>query len=126
MGWSESRYFNGIIDEVAIHVKRLSDQAIHQHYISGLAGLSYFSYSMEGLRGTIEPMNLEQGIQESLMKKVEAASNAFEKRLYKSTVNILDALINEVEALRGKKITEQQREELVRYAEGLRQLILQL
>lgn len=70
---------------------------------------------LEDLNSTIESMNLQQGIDNSLDAKLSAALDAFEsvnadKR--NDALNKLCAFINEVEAQRGKKITEEQADQL--------------
>jgi len=65
----------------------------------------------------IENMDLPQGTETSLTSKLENAIKSIEKENYNTAVNQLNAFINEVEAQRGKKLTEEQADELIAMAE---------
>ena len=81
---------------------------------------------LEDLISNVEGMNLQQGIDNSLDAKLSAALDALEsmnadKR--NDAVNKLYALINEVEAQREKKITNQQANYLILEAQRIIDLI---
>ena len=72
---------------------------------------------IEDLIDVIEEMGLPKGISNSLISKLENAQKAYEKGNYKATINILEALIKEVKAQSGKKLTEAQAVELIAAAQ---------
>ncbi|MEX2144836.1 MAG: hypothetical protein WD712_00435 [Candidatus Spechtbacterales bacterium] len=90
-------------------------------------GLSEFALmtqnSIEELAGIIIGAELEQGIEQSLLKKLENALRTLEKGFQKPTANMLNSFVNEVEALAGKKVEQELADELANYAEGLIELL---
>lgn len=125
-GWGASRYFAGRIDEAAIIREPLGAEVLRQHYLNGLKGLQYFLDQQEAIKGLakmVEDMNLGQGIEHSLMEKLDAARGKLEKRLPKAAVNILESFIAEVEALRAKKLTHEQAKQLLTHVKGLQEFL---
>ncbi len=74
------------------------------------------------LRDIIEyiiSLNLPRGIENSLISKLENAAMAIERGQYTTTLNILNAFINELDAIKGKKITYAHAEILVYKVENV-------
>ncbi len=67
----------------------------------------------------VESMDLHRGIQNSLISKLENAKKSLEKGKEKAARNQLQAFIQEVEAQRGKKITDEQADKLVDWAQRI-------
>ena len=67
----------------------------------------------------IEEMGLPQGVENSLVSKLENAIDSMERGQYNAAANQLNAFINQVEAQRGKKITEEQADELIAAAQWI-------
>jgi len=63
------------------------------------------SKTFDGLIEKIESLGLQKGIENSLISKLNASLKAFEKGNDKTTTNILEAFINEVNAQDGKKLS---------------------
>ena len=72
---------------------------------------------------TIETMNLPKGIENSLTVKLENAIKQLDKGNENSVVNKLTAFINQVEALKGKKLTNEQADRLASEAQRIINLI---
>lgn len=71
---------------------------------------------VQDLIDTVEAMNLQQGIENSLDAKLDAALNALDdlnENNDVAAINSLESFINAVEAQRGKKITNEQADILV-------------
>ncbi|MCP5468703.1 MAG: hypothetical protein H7A32_05495 [Deltaproteobacteria bacterium] len=66
----------------------------------------------------LESLNLPKGIENSLRVKLENAFKKCQQGNLEPTKNALKAFINEVNALKGKKITEEQAKILLQYAQG--------
>jgi len=101
-----SEYFDGIIDEVSIYNRVLSAEEIKADYLIAILH-------------QIEELNLPQGIEDSLISKVENAIASLEKGNTEVAINQLEAFINQVEALEEKKISEEDAEMLIEYAENI-------
>jgi hypothetical protein len=74
----------------------------------------------------VQEMNLQQGIENSLDAKLSGAQDALNAEnggLHETAVNKLNAVINEVEAQRGNKLTPTQADELHAFATNLIKLI---
>ena len=67
----------------------------------------------------IEDLNLPAGTENSLASKIENAQASIEDGNTNAGVNKLEAFINQVEAQRGKKISEEEAEMLIKYATNL-------
>jgi hypothetical protein len=67
----------------------------------------------------IQTIGLVKGIENSLISKLENAATAIERGQYKTTMQILQSLINELNAIIGKKITETQAEQIVNKVENV-------
>jgi parallel beta-helix repeat protein len=77
---------------------------------------------IDDLITTVESYNLQQGINNSLDAKLEAAQHALTAAnagQRNDAVNKLEAFINEVEAQRGEKLTDEQADELVTHANNI-------
>ncbi len=66
-----------------------------------------------------------QGIEQSMLSKVDNAEASFERENIKASINQLEALINEVEAQRGKAITEKNADLLKKLTEQAISLLTQ-
>lgn len=83
--------------------------------------------AIKDLLKTVEEMNLQNGIDNSLDAKLEAAAKALEdvkENNDASAVNKLEAFISEVEAQRGKKLTDEQADALHGDAQAIIDLLL--
>jgi parallel beta-helix repeat protein len=72
---------------------------------------------------TIETWNLSKGIENSLTSKLDNAIHQFNKENENVAINKLTALTNQVEALRGKKLTNEQANHLISEAQRIIDLI---
>ena len=107
-------HVKGLIDEVAIYNKALTACEIKQHYENGLAGKGYtLEDTIETLIINIEDLDLSRGLEKSLISKLENALSSFEKGRANAAKNKLNAFINEVDAQRDKKLTDEQADALV-------------
>jgi hypothetical protein len=82
--------------------------------------------AIEDLAFTVFEMNLQNGIENSLATKLDAALNALVDANVSNdgaACNSLEAFINAVEAQRGKKITSAQADELIAAAEAINELL---
>lgn len=70
-------------------------------------------YTIAALDDLAASFNLPHGIESSLLSKLEATLTSLEKGNAKAAINKLNAFINEVEAQRGKKITEREADQLI-------------
>jgi hypothetical protein len=114
--------FGGIIDEVAIYNRALTAEEIHQHYQNGLNGLGYFSdpiMSTQELIETIKTWNLPKGTENSLASKLQNAIQSLDNGQQNAAINKLNAFINEVQAQRGKKLTNGQADTLTSEAQRI-------
>lgn len=68
------------------------------------------------LADLVKSLDLHHGIENSLVKKVNNACKKFEKGNINATINQLQAFINQVEAQRGKKISEEDADMLMQFA----------
>ena len=75
--------------------------------------------SIEKLPDIIRTFDLHKGIENSLVSKVENAIKSLKKENTKAAVNQLQALINELEAQRGKKIPDNVAEMLIQYTKAI-------
>jgi parallel beta-helix repeat protein len=73
--------------------------------------------SIDKLIKDIEDMGLHHGIENSLISKLNNVKKSIDKGQNNSAKNILEAFINEVEAQSGKKITNDQADDLIATAE---------
>ena len=75
--------------------------------------------SLEHFPNVIRRRGLHKGTENSLVSKVENAIKSLEKGNFNGAINQLQAFINEVEAQRGKKISEELAEMLIQYAKNV-------
>ena len=102
-------WFNGSIDEAAIYNRALTACEINQHYNNGLAGKGYtLEDSIETLIINVEDLDLPKGIEKSLTSKLAVALDSLERGRDNAVKKQLEAFIHTVEALRGKKLTDDQ------------------
>lgn len=71
---------------------------------------------IENLPAVIETLGLPQGFENNLVSTINNAIKSLEKGNKDAAINQLQAFINKVEAQRGKKISEQDAEMLIAYA----------
>ena len=76
-------------------------------------------HQTQDLTSDIEELELPDGLESSLVSKLDGAISALEKDQDTAAINKLDAFINQVDAQRGKKITEDQADELVATAKWI-------
>ena len=82
--------------------------------------------NIQDLINRVQEMNLQQGIENSLdvkLQRAQDAMNAENSNNVTETVNALEAFINEVEAQRGNKLTDNQANELRSFAYNLIKII---
>jgi hypothetical protein len=114
--------FTGVIDEVAIYNIALTPEEIQQHYQNGLNGLGYYpnpKESTQKLIETIKTWNLPKGTENSLTSKLQNAIQSLEKGQQNAAINKLNAFINEVQAQRNKKLTNEQANMLIAEAQRI-------
>jgi len=137
--------FNGIIDEVAIYNRALSEKEIQQYYSNGLNGFGYLSDGtgdacdacpfenatgfdangdgcidrIEDFAQIIENLNLPKGTENSLTSKIINAETLLEKGNEKAAINVLKAFINQVKDQSGDKIPEEDANMLIEYANNI-------
>jgi len=73
--------------------------------------------AIQDLISDVEGMNLAKGVENSLISKLEAAIRSLNRDQKNVATNQLYAFINEIEAQRGKKITNTQADELIAKAQ---------
>ena len=121
--------FFGAIDEVAVYNRALSLDEIERHYTNGLSGKGYCyvppDEAIESLIADIEGMGLHRGTENSLVAKLENALKSLEKGHDEAAVHKLQVFVNAVEARRGKKLTEEQADQLINAAELIVETILE-
>jgi ferritin len=64
----------------------------------------------------IESLGLLQGIENSLLTKINNAADSSSHENDGAAINLLQAFINEVEAQKGKRISEEDADLLIAYA----------
>jgi hypothetical protein len=117
-----SHTFHGLIDEVAIWNRALTEEEIEDHYLSGLEGKGYFldpEEAVEDLFEDLQIMDLPEGTENSLLSKLDTALNCLDNGNDNAASNILNAFINSVSAQSGKKLTVAQADELIAAAENI-------
>jgi len=80
--------------------------------------------TFDGFAVKVESMNLQKGIENSLVSKIDAAAKSFDKGKTKTLINQLEAFVNEVNAQDKKKLSEEQAALLLEYADLLTLKIL--
>jgi hypothetical protein len=113
--WS-SHWWMGMLDEVAVFNRALSEDEINTIMEKGLKGAMSADGDFAALQALIEDMAIHRGVRKSLLAKVDAAFSAFQRGKLHAATNMLNAFINEVEAQRGKKLTGHQVDKLTMYA----------
>jgi parallel beta-helix repeat protein len=74
---------------------------------------------IEDLIDDVEDLGLPAGIENSLVSKLENAKKQLEKGHENAAMNLLEAFINQVEALRGKKLTDAEADALIQAAQAI-------
>jgi len=75
--------------------------------------------AIETLIGDIESLDLPGGLENGLTKKLENALSSLERGNVGAAVNRIQAFINQVDAQRGKKLTDEQADALIAEAEAI-------
>ncbi len=78
--------------------------------------------TVDGLTDIIETLPddvLSDEVKNSLVSKVENALKSIDKENDEAAINVLEAFINQIEAQRGKKISEEAADILIEYAENI-------
>lgn len=78
---------------------------------------------LDELARTVESWNLDKGIETSLTSKLQASYRSLERGNQNAPVGQLTAVINEVQGLRLKKLTNEHAEQLIREAQRIIDLI---
>ena len=71
----------------------------------------------QDLIGDVQALGLPDGIENSLVSKLEAAMNSLQNDHENAAENELNAFINQIEAQRGKELTDEQADELIARAQ---------
>ena len=79
--------------------------------------------ALEELIQTVQSYNLDTGIENSLTSKLQAANRSLDRGNQNAAVGQLTAFINEAEALRGKKLTNDKTDYLLSEAQRIIDLI---
>jgi hypothetical protein len=87
-------FYHGLIDDIRIYNGAVPEQAV-------------------GLIHTLESIDIAHGILNSLWAKLNSALRSLSKGNQNAAINKLNALINEIEAQRGKAISESDADELI-------------
>lgn len=101
----------GYVDELAFFNRAVTDEEIQDFYQNGLAGRGYGWTGLRDIKAlvaTIAAMNLENGMQNSLDRKLAAAQAVLVDLRQRNNVaarNQLNALLDEVQAQRGKNLS---------------------
>jgi len=113
-GVVDKYWFKGLIDEVAIYNRVLTACEIYQHYNSGLAGKGYtLEDTIETLIISVGGLDLPKGIEKSLASQLDNALDSLERGRDTAARKQLEAFIYTVEALRGKKLTDDEADALI-------------
>ena len=80
----------------------------------------------DDLAHTVQSLRLPHGIENSLVRKAENAFAELNAGNTEEAINILRAFINQVEAQRGKKISEEDADMLIQYVLNIIQQIQEL
>jgi len=81
--------------------------------------LRWLELVTQDLISYVESLNSPNGLQTSLVSKLENAISSIENENYNAAVNKLNAFISQVEAQRGKALTEVQADMLIGYAQWI-------
>jgi hypothetical protein len=119
-----SRYFNGIIDEVAIWDIALTADEVLLHYTNGLIGEDYLyvppDQAILNLFDDIQNIDeLPDGAENSLLSKLNAALEAIDNGNENAAVNLLNAFIAAVSAQSGRKLTVEEADALIAAAQDI-------
>jgi hypothetical protein len=91
--------------------------------LSGSAYFYEFTTSSEvkfnNMISGIENIDFSEGIKNSLISKMENAKSAYMKGNTNAVINMLNAFINQIEALRGKILTDELSNQYISEAEGI-------
>jgi hypothetical protein len=121
--------FLGKIDEVALFNTALSPDQIERHYTNGLLGKGYCyippDEAIESLIEAIEGMGLHRGTERSLVAKLRNALKSLQKGNVNAALGQLHAFINAARAQRGKKLTQEQADQIIDAAGAIIQTILE-
>jgi len=79
--------------------------------------------ALEELTQTVESWNLDNGIETSLISKLQVAYRSLDLEKQNATIGQLTAFINEAEALRGKKLPDDKADQLISEAQSIIALI---
>ena len=75
--------------------------------------------AVETIIEDVEDIELLPGTENSLISKLEGAIESLKKENNNSAANKINAFINEIEALSGKKITQEEADELITIAKSI-------
>jgi len=104
----------GYVDELAFFNRAVTNAEVQEFYQNGLAGRGYGWTALrdiKALMATIVALNLEKGTQNSLDRKLAAAQATLVDLRLKNDVaarNQLGALLREVDAQRGKHLSNEE------------------
>jgi hypothetical protein len=73
----------------------------------------------QDLRKVVDDLGLPSGIENALMAKLDAALKSITAGKYRPAKNQLQSFINQVNAMRGKSLTNTQADALIQYAQRI-------
>ena len=106
-----------------------TDNAVGKYYLSAIVyydsktaispilEIMDFDTAFKDIIDTLDEFYIHRGLRKSLIAKLENAQKSIEKNKYKAAENQLGAFINEVEAQRSKKLTDDQAKVLITAAQ---------
>jgi hypothetical protein len=115
-GLSTTRSDTDLIDALALVS---GHPGVKVYYDDARVFVNSPSEATQDLISDVEGLDLPEGTENSLTSKLEAAINSLDKGRENAAINQLSAFINQVEAQRGKKITDEQADELIAAAQGI-------
>ena len=113
---------DGIVDEPYIFEYILDDDNIDNYPLVEPWSPNPLD-TLEELVETIETWNLPKGIEKSLTSKLEGSLRLLDKGNENGAIRLLMAFINQVEAIREKKLTNEQASYLTSEAQRIKNLI---
>jgi hypothetical protein len=100
----------------------IDNDGVSDIIVSTFGGILYVlkhTITIEDIIEQIEEMDIPDGIKNSLLSKLKNALRLLEKGQEKAAMNLLEALIKEVNALRGKKLTNEDADALIAAAQSI-------
>ena len=111
-GWLYNDWdWYGIIDNIKVFSYAKTD--FSDRFVEGIPLETDPIEELQNLIEDIGEMELHRGMENSLIKKLDHAISSLEIYDLDAAVSSLDSFVNQVEAQRGKKLTEEQADALI-------------